>query len=208
MTPDASGQPSPPRDRRWFLRSAAVAAAGAGGALAGYGLAPGDPSVRPSALDVGFFTDMAFHHEQALAMCQRVLGRPTGDAVQASAAEILQNQSFERGLMVAWLQSWGASTEPPSQVMGWMGPPIAADRMPGLASDAEMRELSELQGPAKGRRFLELMRAHHVGGVDMADAAATSPTEPVARLATQMSKTQTYEIGVFDLLLSTTYADV
>ncbi|MGB3829222.1 MAG: YHYH protein [Ornithinimicrobium sp.] len=92
--------------------------------------------------DIGFCTDMAFHHEQALAMCQRVLGRPTGDEVQSLAAEILQNQSYERGLMHAWLQEWGHSTSPPETVMGWMGMQMPAEDMPGLARDAQMSEMS------------------------------------------------------------------
>lgn len=195
-------------NRRLFLRTAGLAAVGAG---VGGGYALGTATVTaetatPNETDIGFCTDMAFHHEQAVAMCQRVLGRDTGGPVQASAAEILQNQSYERGLMHAWLQGWGESTAPPDEVMAWMGMATAAEEMPGLATDAEMAELADLDGTDKGRRFLELMRAHHVGGVHMAEAASGASSAGVRRVAEQMAATQTYEIAVFDQLLASTYA--
>ena len=137
-----------------------------------------------------------------------VLGRDTGGSVQAAAAEILQNQSYERGLMHARLQGWGESTVPPTTVMGWMGMAMPADSMPGLATDAQMQRLAELIGASQGREFLELMRAHHVGGVSMADAAAEkAQVADVAALASRLSAVQGYEIVLFDQLLSDTYAD-
>ncbi|WP_353826959.1 DUF305 domain-containing protein [Agromyces sp. SYSU T0242] len=204
----------PTVDRRGFLRSIGFVglgvAAGAGGAAAASALAGpvSGSAAAPAAdsIDVGFCREMSLHHEQALAMCQRVLGSDTGGSVQAAAAEILQNQSFERGLMLAWLETWGQSTAPPETVMAWMGMAVPASEMPGLASDSEMTELAVLAGPAKGRRFLELMRAHHVGGVHMAGAALGAETAQVRRAATQMASTQAYEIEQFDVLLATTYA--
>ncbi|MEV8268372.1 DUF305 domain-containing protein [Microbacterium sp. NPDC076911] len=161
----------------------------------------------PNEADIGFCTDMAFHHEQALAMCQRVLGSDTGGSVQNSAAEILQNQSYERGLLHAWLASWGQSTAPPSEVMGWMGMSMPAETMPGLASADEMRALAELTGIDKGREFLVLMRTHHVGGIHMADMAVDmAAISRVKTIAQQMSAQQSYEIAMFDSLLETTYA--
>lgn len=192
--------------RRRFLVGAAVALTGVGLTACSTEAAIGE-EVKPSDADIGFCADMAFHHEQALAMCQRVLGSDTGGAVQNSAAEILQNQSYERGLMHAWLAEWGQSTAPPETVMGWMGMEMPAASMPGVATDAQMRRLAELSGNEKGREFLELMRAHHVGGVHMADAAVDAVTiTRVRALAEQMSRQQTYEIAVFDDLLSGLYA--
>lgn len=110
--------------------------------------------------------------------------------------------------MHARLQGWGESTVPPTTVMGWMGMAMAADSMPGLATDAQMQRLAELIGASQGREFLELMRAHHVGGVSMADAAAEkAQVADVAALASRLSAVQSYEIALFDQLLSDTYAD-
>ena len=165
----------------------------------------------PTEADIGFCQDMSVHHLQALAMCQRVLGRDTGGAIQAAATEVLQNQAMEVGQMRAWLADWGASTVPPTIVMGWMGAnqgagmPIAM--MPGYASDEQMSELSTLEGRARGRRWLELMRAHHVGGVMMASEAANLASSPkVIRLASFQATAQTFEISQYDLLLAGAYA--
>ena len=162
-----------------------------------------DEPDTPNVVDVGFATDMAFHHAQALAMCQRVLGTDTGGSVQSAAAEILQAQSYEMGLLQAWLRERGESTAPPDEAMGWMGAAVPAIEMPGSATDGEMLRLATLTGPEKGRRFLELMRAHHVGGIHMAEHAARhAGTETVRALAARMVEVQTYEIAVFDELLA------
>lgn len=146
-------------------------------------------------------------------MCQRVLGRDTGDPVQAAAAEVLQNQAIEVGQMRAWLTDWGASTARPDIVMAWMlehdGVCMSLDAMPGYATAAELQELSLLSGMAQGRRWLELMRAHHVGGVTMANSATrVAQSEKVVRLATAQAAVQTFEIGQYDLLLEGQYSDV
>jgi uncharacterized protein (DUF305 family) len=154
---------------------------------------------------------MTLHHVQALAMCQRVLGRDTGDAVQAAAAEVLQNQSIEVGTMRAWLADWRQPTNLPSTVMAWMGTNdgagIPAAMMPGLASDEEMRSLSSATGRAQGKLWIQLMRTHHIGGVNMAEAAVElTSAEKMGRLARIQADVQTFEISQYDILLSTQYA--
>lgn len=170
-----------------------------------------DTVEQASAADIGFCQDMSVHHLQALAMCQRVLGRDTGGSVQAAAAEVLQNQAMEVGQMRAWLTDWNASTVPPTTVMAWMGANkgqgMSLAMMPGYATDAELLELSTYQGIDLGRRWLELMRAHHVGGVMMANSAAElASAEKVIRLAKTQAEVQAYEIAQYDYLLSGLYA--
>ena len=194
------------RNRRLFLAASAVPAM----AVVKRAVASVDANA-PTLADIGYCRDMSAHHLQALAMCQRVLGRDTGDAVQAAAAEVLQNQAMEVGQMRAWLADWGQSTVPPTNVMDWMGANqgngMSLVNMPGYATDAELLELSTLTGRSRGKRWLELMRAHHVGGVMMASQAQnlTSSTK-VTRLATIQSKVQAYEIQQYDLLLAGPYA--
>lgn len=166
---------------------------------------------EPTAADIGFCVDMSTHHIQALAMCQRVLGRDTGDSVQAAATEVLQTQAIEVGMMRAWLADWGVSTSEPEVVMGWMGmndgAGMALAMMEGLAGDEEMQELSLAEGVDQGRLWLELMRAHHVGGVQMATAATELVgEEKVKRLAQVQVEVQTFEIEQYDLLLATEYS--
>lgn len=196
--------------RRLLIGAAASGVVGFGaGTLAPIGKS--STTDEPNEADVGFCADMVVHHVQALAMCQRVLGRDTGDAVQAAAAEVLQNQAIEVGMMRAWLTDWGESTSPPELVMSWMPGmerhQMTVDTMPGYASDAELDELSSLIGIEQGRRWLQLMRAHHVGGVAMAEAAVDlAGAAKVARLAKQQAATQTFEIGQYDQLLAGEYS--
>jgi uncharacterized protein (DUF305 family) len=185
--------------------------AGAAGIAGGTALASAGPSAaEPNAADIGFCVDMSTHHVQAMAMCHRVLGRDTGDAVQAAAAEVLQTQGIEVGTMRAWLTDWGESTSAPDTVMAWMGmnwgEGIPAEAMTGFASDDDMRALSLAEGTERGRLWLQLMRAHHVGGVHMATAAIDLvDIEKVRRLARTQVDVQTYEIEQYELLLGTEY---
>lgn len=199
--------------RRSFLIAAGAGTAGLGGGAVLRGVfADSDASgAVPSEADIGFCTDMSTHHVQALAMCQRVLGRDTGGAVQAAASEVLQTQAIEVGMMRAWLTDWDQSTSPPSTVMAWMGMDddagVPAAMMPGFATDDDMRALSQADGMAQGRLWIELMRAHHVGGVAMAEAAIELvEADKVSLLARTQADVQTYEITQYDILLSTIYA--
>ena len=195
--------------RRRFLLGAGAGTAGLAGGFAGD--LTFAQEAEATAADIGFCADMTTHHIQAMAMCQRVLGRDTGDPVQAAAAEVLQTQAIEVGTMRAWLTDWGQSTASPEIVMAWMGmnfgDGIPAAEMQGLASDDEMRELSLAEGLDQGRLWLELMRAHHFGGVHMASAALElASTEKVIRLAGVQVEVQTFEIEQYDFLLATDYA--
>ncbi|MEL6982177.1 MAG: DUF305 domain-containing protein, partial [Actinomycetota bacterium] len=71
----------------------------------------------------------------------------------------------------------------------------------------ELAELSQLEGLDQGRYWLELMMAHHEGGVAMAGAATLlAETDKVIRLAETQVLVQSYEIEQYQQLLATTYA--
>lgn len=75
-----------------LLGSASIAAAVSGcGVGSSSAFTAGE--AEPSSVDIGFCTDMAFHHQQALGRRQRVLGWDTGEPVQAVASEIPQDLS-------------------------------------------------------------------------------------------------------------------
>lgn len=202
---------TPMRRRDFLLAGGGGVAVGLCGATVAHTVAHAVGHAAPM-VDVGFCTDMTVHHLQAMAMCQRVLGRDTGDPVQAAAVEVLQTQAIEVGMMRAWLTDWGASTATPETVMGWMsgehgGEGMPVDEMPGLASEDEMRALGSASGREQGRLWLELMRAHHVGGVAMAEAAVGLATEEkVRRIAQVQIDVQSYEIAQYDLLLAREYS--
>ena len=207
----------PTSSRRGFLVAGVAGALGLAGGVALQATASTDVvlgaagEASPTEADAGFCADMTLHHVQALALCQRVLGRETGDPVQAAAAEVLQNQAIEVGMMRAWLTDWGRSTTSPTTTMAWMGmnggAGVPAAMMPGLATAENLSSLSAATGTDQGRIWVELMRAHHVGGVSMAEAAVGLVSlAKVRRLASIQVKVQTFEISQYDVLLRTSYA--
>jgi uncharacterized protein (DUF305 family) len=143
--------------------------------------------LEPSQIDIGFSQSMAIHHEQAITMAQLLLdGRPT--ALTTLAKTIAGKQLLELGEMHGWLRIWQQDFFPASKDMVWllMGSKAlnesmqkyvidcgnSADGMPGLASREQLQQLRLLEGPERDTLFLQLMLAHHEGGVPMARFAA------------------------------------
>ena len=74
--------------------------------------------------------------------------------------------------------------------------------MPGMASAADLEQLASLQGRAAERVFLELMIAHHQGGIPMATAAAENADEAWVRtLAQSIVDAQSAEITALRTML-------
>lgn len=167
-----------------------------GWALAGAGQgAPGDDSV-----DAGFARDMQIHHAQAVDMSLLVRDLTDDRVVRGYAQDILMTQQQQRGQMFAWLTGWGLPQSSSSPAMAWMG--MGGMPMMGLASDSDLERLEAAEGVEAERIFLELMIAHHEGGIQMADFAADQASEPqVQRLAEAMSRGQAAEIDAMAGLL-------
>ena len=129
-----------------------------------------------STVDVGFLQDMRAHHDQAVSMAFTYLEKPAGeqDAVLRSIAKtILAEQQFENGYMVGLLLDMGADpANETGQAMAWMDQPVPLERMPGMATEAQIDELQAATGPEADALFVELMTAHHEGGIHMAEYAA------------------------------------
>jgi uncharacterized protein (DUF305 family) len=183
-----------------WLRVALVAlAVGVLGVGIGYlvGTRQGVPAA--DSVDVGFYQDMITHHEQAIEMAAVELASGSDPTVKSFAREILQFQSYEIGLMRQQLANWGIDpSDRPDTAMGWMGDPIPVDQMPGLATDEQMDALKQSQGSDTDAMFMELMSAHHLGGVAMADhAASTAGTAEVRQLARTMARNQAIEVNEF-----------
>ena len=163
--------------------------------------------------DVGFLQDMRIHHEQAVNMSLIYLdvsakgmgdGSESRGTLRLIAREIIVNQANESGRMVQMLRQFGAAeTNETDQVMGWMGEPTPLDKMPGLASDAELKALQESRGAAADKMFGELMIAHHKGGIHMAEHVSMhGSNDEVTTLAAAMVKAQTGEISEMEKLLA------
>ena len=83
------------------------------------------------------------------------------------------------------------------------GSHVAGERMPGLATDAELAQLRSLTGVEAEKLFLRLMIAHHNGGIEMAEAVLERTTnKTVASLARGMVKAQQSEVDYMQELLA------
>jgi uncharacterized protein (DUF305 family) len=84
---------------------------------------------------------------------------------------------------------------------GSSGDEMAA--MPGMATDAQLAQLSKARGAEREVLFLKLMLAHHRGGVDMAKAFLARSDEPqLVELATGIVTSQQREIDIITGLLA------
>jgi uncharacterized protein (DUF305 family) len=167
--------------------------AGTVGWYVGRGRAPGKGSV-----DVGFLRDMTTHHEQALQMAVLELTNGSDPVVEGFAREVLIFQDRDLGLMAAELDDWGYTGDRGDTAMAWMHMPVPAASMPGLATDEQMAALKAARGRDADALFLELMAAHHRGGIHMASYAAEhAKTGDVRGLAASIAHNQAVEINEY-----------
>jgi uncharacterized protein (DUF305 family) len=155
-------------------------------------------------VDTGFLQDMRVHHEQAVAMGIIYRNLPDTDpGLRTVARQIVIGQSLEVGRMVQLLRSFGETEVNEGDTsMRWMGMVGGADDMPGMASDDDLDELGRLDGRAADELFVELMTAHHLGGIEMAEfATENAANEEVRLMAQAMASSQTEEIGEMERLL-------
>ena len=166
----------------------------------------GDRAAGPpdSAVDTGFLQDMITHHDQAVSMASLTTANASDPIVRDMAREVLIEQRYELGLMDAYLQARdeqrGADER---EVMGWMGRALPVAEMPGYATPEQLDALQSATPDEQNALFLELMIAHHRGGVDMAEYAARHAEDPLVRhLAEVMANVQTQEIREYQLKLA------
>ncbi|MDI3387261.1 DUF305 domain-containing protein [Streptomyces sp. B-S-A8] len=209
----------------WAAVCAAVVLAAAGGgvtaALAGGGTVhdpplPPAPAAheRPAAdsADAGFARDMAVHHQQAVEMSFVVRDRTDDEEVRRLAYDIANTQANQRGMLLGWLDLWGLPKVSAGPPMAWMGmgghgghgggPGDDGRLMPGMATKAELAELRKADGERAEVLFLQLMTAHHKGGVHMAQGCVDRCRPGVERdLAEGMVAAQESELKLMSDLL-------
>jgi uncharacterized protein (DUF305 family) len=158
----------------------------------------------PNNVDIGFLQDMRTHHEQAVTMSFYYLSLTgTNLALRDIAHEIIFDQSIDIGRMIQLLRTYGATeTNETDTAMTWMNEPTPIDRMPGLASDADLDKLIASSGAAADKLFVDLMTVHHQGGIHMAQYALDHANEiEVRRFAYSMISGQTGEINEMKALI-------
>lgn len=188
---------TPAADRRLALGSILVIVAVV---AFGVGYRIGEPSTPgTTSVDVGFLQDMIDHHDQAVVMSSYVMREGSGanPAVVNVGFEVIMEQRFEIGMMLAWLRDWGFETgDRDRRAMGWMdmAPTSVAD-MPGMQSTSKMKALEDARGSVADDDFLSMMIDHHRGGVHMGEYAMRHAGEAKVRaLAKRIVTVQRSEI--------------
>jgi len=158
-----------------------------------------DTAAEPDAndVDVGFLQDMRDHHDQAIQMSLIYLTRPdTAPGLRTVARNVLVGQAVDSGRMIQLLRDLDAPEAADSEeAMAWMGMPTPRDQMVGMAPEEQLEELGAASGADADRLFVELMSAHHQGGIHMAEFAATeAANEEVREMAASMADSQAEEI--------------
>jgi uncharacterized protein (DUF305 family) len=174
--PSSELEPAPP----WWHSPWRLLVLGAAvlflGLAAGYALFNGDARPKGSAVDIGFLQDMHAHHDQAVTMSYIYLEKPAAEqraVLRSIAKTIISDQQYQSGYMAGLLLEMGRSpANETGQAMAWMNEPVPLDRMPGMATTDELDQLQAASGPAADQMFVDLMRAHHLGGIHMAEYAA------------------------------------
>ena len=126
-----------------------------------------------SQADVDFMDGMIGHHAQALIMSRLAPANGASPAVRTLAERIINAQNDEIAAMQKWLRDRG---RPAPEVHidgltlmlhGGAGGHHGHHTMPGMLTDAQLRELAAARGRSFDRLFLTYMIQHHTGAVSM-----------------------------------------
>ena len=166
---------------------------------------------RFSQADVDFMTGMIAHHAQALIMSSFAETNGASSSIQVLAARIINAQKDEINIMQQWLRERN-QTVPHVMIHGSSLMIHGADHsthsmhnMPGMLSEAQLKELEESEGGKFDQLFLEYMVMHHEGAVHMVrelfkiDGAVTG--DATYKLAADIHVDQLTEIDRMKLML-------
>ncbi|MCA1942324.1 MAG: DUF305 domain-containing protein [Yonghaparkia sp.] len=175
------------------------------------------PMPGESSAEAGFARDMQVHHGQAVEMSLLVRDRSDDPEIRLLALDIATAQTQQQGQMFAWLAMWGLPQTSAEPEMEWLSRPVIdgsagheghgghtpGEPMPGVATFEQMQALQDATGVEAERIFLELMIAHHQGGVEMAEAVLARSDNPQVRaLAEGMVQLQQKELDYMAELLA------
>lgn len=153
------------------------------------------PDDSPNHADFGYVEMMIEHHGQALTMTALAPGRAESVKVKGLAERIAASQKPEITAMRGWLANH--SRDKPKGGHHEHG----SEPMPGMATEAQLKQLGAAKGKAFDELFLKLMIVHHEGAVTMAaEALSTGNNILVQEMANDVIAQQTSEIGRMERL--------
>jgi len=157
--------------------------------------------------DVEFMSGMIAHHAQALVMAGWAQSHGAGPSVQTLAARIINGQQDEIATMQRWLKDRGQPVPDPTKPMQMSMHHTGGQGMlmPGMLTEAQMKELDQARGADFDRLFLTDMIQHHKGAVTMVNqlfgTEGAAREETTFKLANDVSVDQTTEIARMQRML-------
>jgi uncharacterized protein (DUF305 family) len=170
--------------------------------------ATADSARKVSPADVHFMTGMIGHHAQALVMAGWAPSHGASAAVRTLCERIINEQQDEIATMQLWLRDRGqpvpeAKPGPMKMMMDGVEHEML---MPGMLTDAQMKQLDAARGAEFDRLFLTFMIQHHSGAVsmvkDLFEAYGAAQEQSVFKLASDVQVDQSTEIARMQRMLA------
>jgi uncharacterized protein (DUF305 family) len=159
-----------------------------------------------TAADVQFMSNMIGHHAQAIVMSRWAPSHGASPAVRRLADRIINAQQDEILTMQHWLadrlQPVPAAGAPMKMMMDGVEQEML---MPGMLTEAQMKQLDAARDAEFDRLFLTFMIQHHRGAVTMVkelfDTYGAGQDETVFKFASDVNVDQTTEIARMEKML-------
>lgn len=159
--------------------------------------------------DIRFMSGMIHHHAQAIKMARWAPTHGASPAVLRLTERIINAQTDEITLMSNWLSARRQPVpEPnPDGMKMTMGGAEHVMLMPGMLTEAQMKELDAARGEEFDHLFLTYMIQHHKGAVSMVKdlfaSRGAGQDETVFKFASDVEVDQTTEINrMLEMLLT------
>jgi len=176
--------------------------------LAAIAKARRDSVRRPyTASDVHFMSGMIGHHAQALVMAGWAPSHGAGPAVRTLCDRIVNAQTDE----IATMQQWLRDRQLPVPEASATGMRMVMDGvehnmlMPGMLTEAQMKQLDAARGKEFDKLFLTFMIQHHRGAVQMVqelfDSYGAAQDDLVFKFASDVQVDQRTEIARMQKML-------
>ena len=161
-----------------------------------------------TAADVDFMSHMIGHHAQALVMAGWAPTHGANASVRTLAERIINAQQDEIATMQRWLGDRGKPVPEarPTGMKMMMSGVQHEMLMPGMLTEAQMKQLDQARGPEFDRLFLTFMIQHHRGAVsmvkDLFGTNGAAQDETVFKFANDVNVDQSTEIARMERMLA------